>query len=1004
MFDSASSVQPAVHGSNGHHALTVVPATEATASVPTGTPLTTRVRRWLDAFLTCTASQDVDPRRVLIEQFKGQYRFLGLRDGERYELQILQPELPDPGKRGDLQRHRFAYTDSLKGGLALLYKAAAQYGYQGLYVIPQTVNPAALSKAAPDRWHLLASGSGTSAKDIAAFLISYADFDAIRDGGAKKISATLDELMLSCERGIQFMTDAAEILGSDKSLGFLFSGNGCQGHVALDRLPHTEEVQQLRTEFVHVVTVLYSNERVVGDDAVCNPNRLCPAAGTSKRKGHHDIKLGRVHRLTGMYCADEVERLSLDQFRGLVEGFKARLTDEQHEQLSGKTKNKGKPTTVTRATSTTSSTTSSKKVGPSPFELANAIPIREVYRQVGQDPSQPKCPGCGADDTTAFLDDKLGVQSMKCQHATCGARSWKNIDLVVALVLGRDLDDQDARREAVNWLADAFPTACVQKLRKGKAAFKTEVDAHVAENPTHLEDLIGKCSSTSTDDDLRDLVTAINTRDAAPASALLKSLAKKTGIKKSTLVALTNGDPEIAGAATTDDNYSDAEWPTKLRRNKYGVLSTFANAITVMTHDHRWKGRLAWCEFTNRIVLRAMPPWSSESSTTCEFEKDMPWKEADDHRLVDYMQRYYGITISPKQAYHSAFLSAEKMKVHPVREYLDSLVWDGIARLDQLLATYMGTSSTPYTVKVGPWFMIQAVKRVFEPGCQADYVLVLEGEQGIKKSSAIKALCPNQAWVSDTTFSIGTKDAMIALRGRLFIELAEAASLLKAEHAASKAFFTSRTDDYRPPYGQHNIQVARQCVVFGTINPEGGYLRDPTGNRRYWPVACGTIDLTAIERDRDQLWAEAATRYHKGERCYPDHPEDHTLFTGVQEQRGEQDAWSEPIEAGLAELNEVTVAYVLTEIVEIKPADQNQQHQNRSVKVLTALGWRLRGVEKITETDSKKIEQGKLRKSVRIYTRSSPIENAFEFEPGMSRAHLESLKNIRESKRLAQQV
>lgn len=448
------------------------------ADTPTGTTapaevdastLPARLQTWLDAFLASTAWPEVDPKRVLAEHFKRQYRFLGLRRGERYEVQLLAPDLPDPNKKRDLQQQRFAYTDSLQGGVVLLYKAARDYSYQGLYVIPQIVNPAALSKAAPDTWHVLPSGGGTSAKDISVFLTSYADFDAIRDGGAKKISATRDELMASCQRGIQFMTDAAEILGSERALALLFSGNGCQGYVALDRLPHTDEVQQLRTEFVRSATVLYSDARVAGDDSVCNPNRLAPAAGTLKRKGHHDIKLGRVHRLTGMWCADEVERLSLDEFRTLVEGLKRRLTNEQRQQLTGRAQ-RFPATTIKQAIPTALTATGSKTTGPSPFDLANALPIRDVYVRLGQDPSHPKCPGCGADDTTAFLDDKLGVQSMKCQHATCGARSWKNIDLVVVLFLGRALDDKAARSEAVAWLADAFPDAGIPKMRKTKRA------------------------------------------------------------------------------------------------------------------------------------------------------------------------------------------------------------------------------------------------------------------------------------------------------------------------------------------------------------------------------------------------------------------------------------------------------------------------------------------------------------------------------------------------------
>jgi predicted P-loop ATPase len=940
------------------------------------------LRGWLHSHFDLTLTSSPDPKQTLIDNFRRQLRFLGLADGERYEVQIIGPDMKDPNRRFDEQVSRFAYTASRKGGLQLLYDGENDYGYQGLYIIPQIVNPAALSKAAPDAWHIPAKGVGTDAKDIQAFLDSYADFDTIREGGAKKVSATHEELWVSCDRGIQFYCDAADILGSDGALGFMFSGNGSQVHVALDRLPHTSEVQALRADLVHVTTILYGDERVAGDDTVCNPNRLCPAAGTWKRKGFNDVQLGRLHRLTGFYCADRVERLGLERFRYLVEALRARLTTEQREALAKKTKIGGHGSMAGAgngarlAPASSRSPAGAKRTGPSPYEVANAVPIADVYQALGQDRNHPRCPGCGADDTTGFLDEKLGVQSLKCFHATCGARSWKNIDLVVVLALGKSIDDADARREAVNWIAERFPRYGIPQLKKSKAALKADVDARIAECPTYLEGLVGDCSLISTNEELRHVVEMVQTRDAAPKAMLLKALASNTRVSKRDLVALTKSETEASEPA----DYTDAEWPTPLHRSKKGaILSTFSNAVTVLAHDARWRQRLAWCDFTNRVVLLSTPPWPAESVGMVEFIPGCPWEESDDHRLVDYLERHYGISVSPRQAYNAALLTAGKRRVHPVRDYLRSLTWDGKPRLDTWLTTYLGVRNEPYTRLVGPWTLMQAVKRIFEPGCKADYVLVLEGAQGIKKSSAIRALCPEPTWVSDTMFVIGTKDAMVALRGRWFIELPEAMSLLRAEHATSKAWFTSPCDDYRPPYGAHNVQVERQCVFFATINPEGGYLRDPTGNRRYWPVACGEvgpIGLVGIAADRDQLWAEAVARYLKGERCYPELSDEHVLLGGEQEERGEQDPWHEEIEKELACLNEVTIAYVLWHVLSIETAKQEPRLQSRVVKILTSLGWRLRGVSKVVE--------GEKRKSVRIYARRQPIPNAVPFTPGMT--------------------
>jgi predicted P-loop ATPase len=951
------------------------------------------LRWWLTSFLETTLPMPADVKTLLASNFKRQHRFTGFADGERYEVQVVEPDIKNPKLKYERQSNKFAYTETTNGGCKLLHEAGEQFGFQGLYIIPQVVNPAALSKAAPDTWNIPGKGSGTDAKDILAFLISYADFDTVREGGAKKVSATQAEMMVSCERGILFYLDAAEILGSPAALGFIFSGNGCQVHVALDRLPHTDEVQKLREDFVHVVNIIYSGGGVVGDDTVCNPNRLCPAAGTLKRKGHDDTKLGRVHRLTGIYCAEKVERLDLEQFRHLVETLRARLTDEQRVSLGKKSKGVKNGAAIPRSPTVPgkSAAPGTNTAGPTPYELANAIPIREVYAKLGADPSHAKCPGCGADDTTNFLDGSLGVQSLKCFHATCGARSWKNIDLVIALGLGKGLDDQDARREAVHWIAEQFPEHNIPKPKKGRAASKAEVDAQLADNPNYLGDMIEKCSSASTNDELRQVIQAIQTRDVAPAAAFIKALAKKTGNSRAELLKLAKQSGGMnVGVKQTD--YSDAEWPTKLQRSPKGfVVSTFANAVTVLAHDPRWTGKLAWCEFTHRIVMSSAPPWSGESAPTTAFSPGTPWLEADDHRLVDYLERFYAIQASPKQAYNAAHLAADKRHVHPVRDYLNALTWDGTKRLDSVLPVYFGTRESTYTKLVGPWTFMQAVKRIFQPGCQADYVPVLEGEQGIQKSSAIRALCPDPAWVSDTMFAIGSKDAMVALRGRWFIELAEAMTLLRAEHAASKAFFTSRCDDYRPPYGMHNVQVQRQCMFFATINPEGGYLRDPTGNRRYWPIACGEvvpIDIAGLQRDRDQLWAEAVARHNDGERCYPNKQDEHDLFGNQQDERGEQDPWHEEVEKELRDLTEVTVAFVLTQLLCIETSRQEPRFQTRIIKILTSLGWRLRGVGKAPEDDPAKLAKGKKRKSVRIYGRIEPLDEPVPFTPGMTRQDL----------------
>ena len=168
-------------------------------------------------------------------------------------------------------------------------------------------------------------------------------------------------------------------------------------------------------------------------------------------------------------------------------------------------------------------------------------------------------------------------------------------------------------------------------------------------------------------------------------------------------------------------------------------------------------------------------------------------------------------------------------------------------------------------------------------------MLILEGAQGILKSSALQALA--EPWFMDRISALGGKDAAMEIAGVWLVEMAELDALLKAALPATKSFVTRRQDRFRPPYGKHVIDRPRQCVFAGTINPIGGYLKDPTGGRRFWPVSCGLIDLEALIRDRDQLWAEALVRFRGGAPWWLETTELQALAAAEQEARFEVDAW-----------------------------------------------------------------------------------------------------------------
>jgi predicted P-loop ATPase len=206
---------------------------------------------------------------------------------------------------------------------------------------------------------------------------------------------------------------------------------------------------------------------------------------------------------------------------------------------------------------------------------------------------------------------------------------------------------------------------------------------------------------------------------------------------------------------------------------------------------------------------------------------------------------------------------AYEQRFHPILRWLEGLQWDGTPRLDKWLSAYLGTPNTPLTRAIGRKFLISAVARVYKPGCKVDHMLIPEGKQGAQKSKALRALVGDD-WFTDQLSDLGTKDASQDLRGTWVIELSELAAMQGREIERVKGYVSRQIDRYRPSYGRRAIDVPRQCVFIGTTNDDE-YLPDSTGNRRFWPITCTTIDVDAIAHDRAQLWAEAVAAYHAGE-------------------------------------------------------------------------------------------------------------------------------------------
>jgi hypothetical protein len=226
-----------------------------------------------------------------------------------------------------------------------------------------------------------------------------------------------------------------------------------------------------------------------------------------------------------------------------------------------------------------------------------------------------------------------------------------------------------------------------------------------------------------------------------------------------------------------------------------------------------------------------------------------------------------GLRVAKEFFYDAILWMADQVKFHPVRKYLEKLEWDGKPRLDLMLHTHFGAADTPYTRLVGPKFMMGAVKRVREPGCKVDTMLILYGPQGTNKSTAFRKLASSPLFTDGVSAGATSQELIELTSGKWIVECAELVGMGTRSSAELKQSLSKQTDVARLPYARAATEVPRQFVLCGTTN-DAQILGDLTGNRRFWIVSTGKINLEKIEKDRDQLWAEAVAREAEGKPIY----------------------------------------------------------------------------------------------------------------------------------------
>lgn len=306
----------------------------------------------------------------------------------------------------------------------------------------------------------------------------------------------------------------------------------------------------------------------------------------------------------------------------------------------------------------------------------------------------------------------------------------------------------------------------------------------------------------------------------------------------------------------------DSDWRGLLKITDKGILAqTIENVAILLTHDPQLAGRIGLNEMEHSITVLASLPWD-------KAKKRRQWVDNDDAQLRHYLEKYYGLT-GKDRIYDAVQVVAQAAAFHPVRDYLDGCAWDGVPRVDTLLIDYLGAEDNEYTRAVTRKTLAAAVARIYNPGCKFDYMLTLQGKQGIGKSALISKL--GGKWFSDSFSTVQGREAYEQVLGVWIIEVGELAGMRKAEAENTKLFISKQVDRFRPAYGRRTQEFPRQCVFIGTTN-ETQFLRDATGNRRFWVVGTPNEPTKSIWELTPEticrIWAEAVELFRAGEPLY----------------------------------------------------------------------------------------------------------------------------------------
>ncbi len=377
------------------------------------------------------------------------------------------------------------------------------------------------------------------------------------------------------------------------------------------------------------------------------------------------------------------------------------------------------------------------------------------------------------------------------------------------------------------------------------------------------------------------------------------------------------------------------------------------NVLYCVLNDPTLKDLIKKNDFSQLLERTKDAPWGRPAGE---------WDEEDDLMLGEYLLRTYRLGIKGKGTLRDGVLMAARLsKYNPIHDWIKAEQWDGVPRIEHWLVDVYGVEDRPYTRLIGKCFMMGLVKRAIQPGCKFDYMLILKGEQGLAKSTAFRALA--FPYFTDNAIRVGDKDSLMAMQLAWIVESAELESLNKSETTLIKQFLSAQEDWYRPPYGGQMRKQPRHSVNVGTTNADT-FLKDATGDRRFWPLEVHIVNVDALIAMRSQLLAEALHRINQGERYWPTREEERELVFPEQAPFKRVDEWENVLDeyvndSSRPHINDVARIdrdfFPSTEIydkalnIKADRIDGNGQMDTRIVNCMKALGF-----ERYRETTGKR--------------------------------------------------